>query len=131
VVKEFADVPALLLDKHRVLQILINLISNAKHAMHGVPDRQRQITLRLHTAQGQAVQIQIADNGEGIPSENLTRIFAHGFTTRKDGHGFGLHSCVLAAREMGGSLTVHSEGTGKGATFMLELPIKIKEEEAQ
>lgn len=131
VVKEFADVPLLLLDRHRVLQILINLISNAKHAMNGVPDRQHQITLRLHRMQGHAVQVQVADNGEGIPPENLTRIFTHGFTTRKDGHGFGLHSCVLAAREMGGSLTVHSEGSGKGATFMLELPIKVKEEEPQ
>lgn len=131
VVKEFADVPSLPLDKHRVLQILINLISNAKHAMDGVPERQHQITLRLHSAQGPAVQIQVADNGEGIAPENLTRIFAHGFTTRKDGHGFGLHSCILAAREMGGSLTAHSEGLGQGATFTLELPIKLRVEEEE
>ena len=62
------------------------------------------------------------DNGIGIPPENLTRIFNHGFTTRKDGHGFGLHSGALAAKEMGGSLTVHSGGTGQGAAFTLELP---------
>lgn len=131
VLKEFADMPSLLLDKHRVLQILINLISNAKHAMDGASERQHQITLRLHSTQGHAVQIQVADNGEGIPPENLTRIFAHGFTTRKDGHGFGLHSCVLAAREMGGSLAVHSEGLGTGATFTLELPIKLTAEEEE
>ncbi len=130
VVKELADVPSLSIDKRRVLEILINLISNAKHAMGGVPDRQHQIILRLLWDQGQSLQIQVADNGEGIAPENLTRIFSHGFTTRKDGHGFGLHSCVIAAREMGGSLTVHSEGVGKGATFTLELPIKVTEEEA-
>ncbi len=77
------------------------------------------------------MQIEVVDNGAGIAPENLTRIFAHGFTTRKDGHGFGLHSCVLAAREMGGSLSAHSEGLGQGATFTLELPIKIKTEEEE
>ena len=65
----------------------------------------------------------MVDNGEGIAAEDLTRIFAHGFTTKKDGHGFGLHSCVLAAREMGGTLTAHSDGPGRGAAFTLALPL--------
>ena len=69
------------------------------------------------------VTVSIADNGVGIAPENLTRIFAHGFTTRKDGHGFGLHSGALAAQEMGGTLTAESEGPGRGATFTLTLPI--------
>jgi two-component system, NtrC family, sensor kinase len=64
----------------------------------------------------------VKDNGEGIPEANLNRIFNHGFTTKKTGHGFGLHSGANAAREMGGSLTVHSDGPGHGATFILELP---------
>jgi hypothetical protein len=64
----------------------------------------------------------VIDNGIGIPPENLTRIFNHGFTTRKGGHGFGLHSGALAAKEMGGSLTVQSDGPGQGAAFTLELP---------
>jgi signal transduction histidine kinase len=68
------------------------------------------------------VTITVIDNGVGIPPENLTRIFNHGFTTRKGGHGFGLHSSALAAKELGGSLTVHSEGWGLGAVFTLELP---------
>jgi signal transduction histidine kinase len=66
----------------------------------------------------------VTDNGIGIPSENLNRIFAHGFTTKESGHGFGLHSGALAAKEMGGSLTVQSEGLGFGSTFTLELPLK-------
>ncbi len=68
------------------------------------------------------VKISVIDNGVGIPPENLERIFAHGFTTKKYGHGFGLHGSVLAAKEMGGTLTAHSDGPGMGATFTLELP---------
>ena len=70
------------------------------------------------------MEIQVIDNGIGIPPENLTRIFAHGFTTRRDGHGFGLHSGSLAARELGGALSAHSDGPGKGATFTLTLPFR-------
>jgi signal transduction histidine kinase len=69
------------------------------------------------------VKISVIDNGIGIAPENLTRIFNHGFTTRKEGHGFGLHSGANAARELKGSLTVHSQGIGQGATFTLELPV--------
>lgn len=122
VVKNFADVPVSRLDKTRVMQILVNLISNAKHAMDCVTDRPHKMTLQVDIA-GSSLQVQVSDNGEGIPPENLRRIFAHGFTTRKGGHGFGLHSCALAATEMGGSLTAHSDGPGKGAAFTLELPI--------
>jgi signal transduction histidine kinase len=68
------------------------------------------------------IKISVMDNGVGIPAENLNRIFSHGFTTKKDGHGFGLHSGALAVREMGGSLAAQSDGPGKGATFTLELP---------
>jgi signal transduction histidine kinase len=128
VVKELADVPALRLDKARLLQILVNLIRNAKQAMSGVVDRPHQMTLRVNVTDQRKLRICVQDQGEGIAAENLTRIFSHGFTTRKDGHGFGLHSCVLAAKEMGGSLTAHSDGPGKGATFALELPIQVEEE---
>ena len=68
------------------------------------------------------VSITVRDNGVGIAPENLTRIFGHGFTTKKDGHGFGLHSGALAAKQMNGSLSVYSDGLGKGASFTLELP---------
>jgi signal transduction histidine kinase len=127
VVKEFADLPVLLLDRHLVLQILVNLISNAKQAMGGTIDRPHQITLRVDVAEvadERRLRIRVEDDGEGIAPENLARIFTHGFTTRKNGHGFGLHSCVLAAKEMAGTLTAQSEGPGKGAVFTLELPIK-------
>ncbi len=128
VVKEFADVPLLPLDRHRLLQILVNLINNAKQAMDGVVGRSRRITLQVALAdgaQGRCLRICVADEGDGIAVDNLARIFVHGFTTRQKGHGFGLHSCALAAREMGGTLSVHSDGPGRGASFTLLLPIAM------
>ena len=79
--------------------------------------------MRAEAGNGGRVRFSVRDEGEGISDVNLTRIFAHGFTTRKHGHGFGLHSCLQAAAEMNGALTVHSDGTGRGATFTLELPL--------
>jgi signal transduction histidine kinase len=122
VIREFGDVPQINVDKHRVLQILVNLIRNAKYACDESGRADRRMTVRVANGEGR-IKISVADNGVGIPPENLTRIFNHGFTTRKDGHGFGLHSGALAAMEMGGSLTVHSDGPGQGASFTLELPL--------
>ncbi len=122
VCREFEDSPPIVTDKHRVLQILVNLIRNAKYALDdsGRPDR--LMTLRIGGDGDGHVKIQVSDNGVGIPPENLTRIFGHGFTTRRNGHGFGLHSSALAVRELGGSIQAQSEGLGKGATFTLLLP---------
>ncbi|MDR6959442.1 signal transduction histidine kinase [Pseudomonas brassicacearum] len=123
VVKEIADLPLLSLDRHRVLLILVNLIRNAKQALDGLVDRSPCITFGVALVDGPVLRITVADNGNGITPEHLARIFSHGFTTRKDGHGFGLHSCALAAQEMGGSLSVHSDGAGQGATFTLDIPL--------
>jgi len=125
VVREFAEVPPVLVDKHKVLQILINVIRNAKYAVSECARLEKRVTVRVGT-QGQnghrRVQIAVCDNGIGIAPENLARIFAHGFTTKEDGHGFGLHIAALAAQELGGSLVAHSDGPDQGATFLLELP---------
>jgi signal transduction histidine kinase len=121
VVRELEDVPFMQLDRHKVLQVLINLIRNAKHACQDSGRKDGQMTVRL-TKVNDRVQVSVTDNGIGIPAENLNRIFNHGFTTRKDGHGFGLHSGALAAKEMDGALTVKSPGAGCGATFTLDLP---------
>ena len=131
VLRDFEPVPELMLDKHRVLLILVNLIGNARHAMQSVPGGTHKLTLRVSLAGEQTLKVAVADTGEGIEAENLTRIFAHGFTTKKDGHGFGLHSCVLAAREMGGTLHAASAGPGQGAVFTLELPLQPKTAETQ
>jgi PAS domain S-box-containing protein len=121
VVREYTVLPPICTDKHKVLQILVNLVSNAKYACDDSTQSDRVVTLRTTKAEDR-MRIEVIDNGVGIPAENLTRIFSHGFTTRKHGHGFGLHSSALAAKEIGGSLTVFSEGAGRGAVFTLELP---------
>jgi PAS domain S-box-containing protein len=121
VVRDFNKTPAIVTDKHKVLQILVNLIRNSKYACDDTGRNDKEIILRVHNGEGR-VKISVIDNGIGIAPENLTRIFNHGFTTRKDGHGFGLHSGALAAKELGGTLTAFSEGPGKGAVFTLELP---------
>jgi C4-dicarboxylate-specific signal transduction histidine kinase len=120
VVRNYEAVPNIRVDKHKVLQILVNLFRNAKYAMDDVPERR----LELHISQAghAAVQLVMLDTGCGIAPENLTRIFSHGFTTKKDGHGFGLHSGAIAAKEMGGILSAESDGEGRGARFTLELP---------
>ena len=121
-VRNFQPVAPVLAERGKVLQILINLIRNAKYAMDEGRASARVLTARLEPGTGNTVRFVVEDNGVGIPAENLTRIFGHGFTTRVHGHGFGLHSSALAAKELHGSLTVRSEGPGKGAAFILELP---------
>jgi signal transduction histidine kinase len=126
VVREYSEVPLLLLDKHKVLQILVNLVHNAKYALDESKNGEKRLTVGIHMNGDRRVKVTVADNGVGIPRENLTRIFSHGFTTRKTGHGFGLHSGANAAKEMGGQLTAQSEGAGRGATFTLELPLEAQ-----
>lgn len=128
VVREITEMPPVTIDKHKVLQVLINLIRNAKYACDDSGRADKRITVRVANDEDR-VKIAVIDNGIGIPAENLIRIFSHGFTTRKDGHGFGLHSGALAAKELGGSLAASSEGLGHGATFTLELPLKHQSEE--
>lgn len=130
VIREYAELPPVLVEKHKVLQILVNLIRNAKYALdEGMPDEKR-MTLRVEAGGKGMVKICVSDNGIGIPPEIQTRIFGHGFTTRKEGHGFGLHNGALAAKELGGSLTVRSGGAGKGAAFTLEFPCRPEERTA-
>jgi len=125
--REFADLPPILLDHHKVLQILTNLISNAKYALSDSARDEKVLTIRVTEPQDGHFRIEVHDNGIGIAKENLTRIFEHGFTTKKQGYGFGLHSAAIAAKEMNGSLTAHSDGPGKGTVFILELPFQIQE----
>jgi signal transduction histidine kinase/ligand-binding sensor domain-containing protein len=120
--REYGDVPPITTDKHKVLQILVNVLHNAKYACDESGRADKQVTVRVAKSTQDRVKIEVADNGIGILAENLARIFQQGFSIRKGGHGFGLHSGALAAKEMGGTLSVHSDGPGRGATFTLELP---------
>ena len=119
--REFSEVPAITVDKHKVLQILVNLVRNAKYACDESGRTDKLVTLRIDPAVN-GVRISVIDNGAGIAPENMSRLFSHGFTTRKSGHGFGLHSGALAAHDLGGTLRAESAGPGQGAAFILELP---------
>lgn len=121
--RDFQPVPKALGEQAKVLQILVNLIRNAKYACDDSGKAEKLITLRTQAVGADRVQMIVQDNGVGIPAENLTKIFQHGFTTRAKGHGFGLHSAANAAREMKGTLTVMSNGAGTGACFTLDLPV--------
>lgn len=121
---EREELPVARLDRHQLMQILVNLLTNARNAVCcQSKSNGRQIWLRAAADGGGWIHIDVVDNGVGIPEENLKRIFSHGFTTRRDGHGFGLHSAALAAKQMDGHLEAFSEGEGKGARFTLTIPV--------
>ncbi|MBI3357578.1 MAG: PAS domain-containing protein, partial [Nitrospirae bacterium] len=129
VVREYSSAPTIMTDRHQVLQILVNLITNAKNAMVEYPGHSHQLTVRVGvSADGKnAMRFEVIDTGRGIAAENLTRLFAQGFTTRKTGHGLGLHSAAISAKSLGGSIQAHSAGEGSGATFTLDLPLILAE----
>jgi signal transduction histidine kinase len=124
--RDFESLPPVAVEKHNIMQILLNLLRNAKQAVsgEGIVVPVARVRIRLRRFKEDWVSLAVEDNGVGLPPENLTRIFGHGFTTKADGHGFGLHSCALAAKQMGGSLRAESDGPDRGATFTLELPLK-------
>ena len=127
VVREYAHVPTIMTDRHHVLQILVNVITNAKNAMVEYPGNSHCLTARilLPSDRTGSVRLEVTDTGGGIKAENLPRLFAQGFTTRKAGHGLGLHSAAISAKNLGGALQARSEGEGRGATFMLDLPLPV------
>jgi two-component system, NtrC family, sensor kinase len=125
-VRHYSDTRFVHGDKHKVLQVLVNLITNAKHAMSA--STIKTLTLSTETGPAGEVRVSVGDTGCGIAPENMTRLFSYGFTTKTGGHGFGLHSSVLAAKEMKGTLTVRSAGPGLGAILTLELPSAAPQE---
>ena len=108
-------------DHHKVFQIVTNLVTNARDAIAARPGS-GLITLRARRVEDDRVVLEVEDDGIGIAPDTLARIFSHGFTTKNDGHGFGLHSSACAATELGGALSARSAGPGLGATFSLVLP---------
>jgi len=125
--REIVNLPAIMLDRHKVLQILTNLISNAIYALSKSEKDEKILTIRVQEPKNDYFQIEVDDNGIGIPKENMTRIFEHGFTTKKKGHGFGLHSTALSVNELNGTIKAHSDGVGQGAVFTINLPFKTQE----
>lgn len=120
--RDYACAASVFVDRHKVLQILLNLLGNASQALREAPEVAKRVCVRTAAA-GDRIRLEVSDNGVGIAPRHLPLIFNQGFTVNKErGHGFGLHSCANWARELGGVLTVHSDGPGRGASFTLELP---------
>ena len=123
-IREYEEIPQIEVSKSKLLQALVNLIRNAKDALDENIDSDRTITLRTIQRDEDWIRFEVEDSGIGIKESHLTKIFNHGFTTKKAGHGFGLHGSSLAIKEMGGELEVSSAGTGKGATFSIDVPVR-------
>jgi NO-binding membrane sensor protein with MHYT domain/signal transduction histidine kinase len=126
--REYEALPPMILDRHKLLQILGNLLSNARHALKEPDSKEhtsspRTLTLRIHGRAAGWFVVEVQDTGTGIAPDALKRIFEFGFTTKQDGHGFGLHSSAILAKELGGHLAGFSEGPGRGAQFALRLPL--------
>jgi two-component system, LuxR family, sensor kinase FixL len=127
--RDYAPVPPIIIDRHKLLQILMNLLNNARHALVESGAQDKRLSIRVREApEGQQLLVEVTDNGVGIAPENMPRMFTQGFTTKKTGHGFGLHISALSAIEMKGRLTCASPGAGQGATFTLELPMTGQED---
>ena len=124
--QKFDQLPHVKLDRHKFLQIFFNLLSNARYALKISQNQPKILEVRLKKKGDNRFLVEVADNGIGIEKENLNKIFSLGFTTRNDGHGLGLHFAALFTKEMGGTLSVHSDGAGKGSVFTIELPIHSK-----
>jgi C4-dicarboxylate-specific signal transduction histidine kinase len=122
--RKYHELPKIKIQKIKLINTLVNLIKNAKDAMAGLPADQKRLKVVIKRADDKAL-ISVSDTGCGISRENLKLIFSHGFTTKKDGHGFGLHSSANYLKEMGGELWAESEGEGKGATFIIRIPIDL------
>ncbi|MBK8480639.1 MAG: HAMP domain-containing protein [Proteobacteria bacterium] len=122
VVRDYVPLPRVATDRHKVVQILVNLLRNAREALGATEPERREVTVRLRP-DGERVLISVTDTGVGIREQDLTRIFRHGFTTKEHGHGFGLHYSANSATDLGGSLDASSAGPGTGATFTLVLPL--------
>ena len=109
-------------DKNKLLQIVINLVKNACESIGEAAVVEPRLDIQSRLIDGVFV-LDVIDNGMGISDEAMTRLFSHGFTTKKNGHGFGLHGSALYAKQLGGDLLAISEGPGRGATFTLRLPV--------
>jgi NO-binding membrane sensor protein with MHYT domain/signal transduction histidine kinase len=129
--RENRGVGRVIVDRHKLLQIMGNLLSNSRHALRDRTQGPREIAVRLRALPDEFFAIDVEDTGCGISAEAMRRLFEFGFTTKKDGHGFGLHASAILAKEMGGELTARSDGLNRGACFTVRLPVAAAEAEQQ
>jgi len=122
--------PQLETDRHKLFQIVVNLVNNAIHFARDGAGAAAEVTL-LAARKESRIQITVRDNGPGISEEVRPKLFRHGFTTRAGGHGFGLHMSAVNAKQLGGEIRVESTNSGQGAAFVVEVPILSPQLDAQ
>ena len=126
IIKNYQSVDYLYIDKHKMLQIIINLISNAKHALVDSVSADKNLIINI-SSENKMAKIEVKDTGIGIDKGDVLHLFEYGFKKRRDGHGFGLHHSAIVANELGGTISVVSDGLGKGASFIFILPCDKQE----
>ncbi len=122
IIKDYSVLPMIPIQKTKLVHILINLIKNARESMLEIPAENRKLIIKTEKS-GNLARLIIRDSGKGIERNSLNKIFTHGYTTKKNGHGFGLHSCANYMSEMNGNIWAESDGLGQGATFALEFSL--------
>jgi sensor domain CHASE-containing protein len=118
---DLPPLPDLRLNKSKTTQVLVNLVRNAIQAMQNENGRPRVLTITAHLIDETGIEIEVADTGHGFDEDVRRKLFAHGFTTKPNGNGFGLHYCANAVQGSGGHITAESPGPGCGATFRVRL----------
>ncbi len=124
--KRYKAIPPLVLPAAALIHVVINLIKNAVEAMNLMPRAHRSLYIDIFEDEQLNTHLKIRDTGIGVKPQNMEKMFVHGFTTKKHGHGFGLHYCAQSIREMGGEIAIESEGEGKGATFTITFPMEMR-----
>jgi signal transduction histidine kinase len=117
-----------MVQKSKLIHVLVNLFKNAKESMETNHPENKDLIIETWQDR-ENVFLSVTDNGAGVDNEHIQKIFTHAFTTKKGGHGFGLHSSANYMNEMGGTITVKSDGVGKGATFTLTFPRAVPDDE--
>ncbi|MDB5037757.1 MAG: zraS 2 [Bacteriovoracaceae bacterium] len=126
ILRKYSETPLVHVQRGKLANVLLNLLKNAKEAMNATDAARRLLTIEIGRNNKEDFFLKLTDAGAGVSKNDLEKIFTHGFTTKQKGHGFGLHFCANAMTEMGGKLILESEGTGRGATFILTFPHSIE-----
>jgi len=121
--KNIQEISPVFADKIKLMQIIVNLLQNARESVQQAKKSEKKISVSV-TLKDSVIQMVFTDNGTGIEKENMVTIFTYGFTTKRSGHGYGLHTSAILARQLGGTIRAESDGMGKGARFTLEIPNK-------
>jgi C4-dicarboxylate-specific signal transduction histidine kinase len=127
VTTDYRATDTVVVQQTKLIHVLVNIFRNAKEAMTNNAFDDKSVEIKTWQ-EGDKIFLSISDNGMGIDSEHMNKIFTQGFTTKRSGHGFGLHSTAIYMKEIGGSIRVSSEGEGKGTTFVLSFPNKPESE---